>query len=226
MTFLEQAQLLLNELPFDVTITDVTGNVDEIQRVVDLLAAADYQIQNLYLDWNFLWTTHAGVTLVAGTSEYSAPSDLGDYDLESFFLDYTSNDFKNVKHLNYKDWRNNYGYGVKTNAKSDFFTIKPDNTIVLEPPPDDAYTLTYDYLVEPTKMSAKTDESTIPERYHRVAIARAKVWWANQEDMQELLADANSEFSILFPQLKAAELPGQSRNARADPEMLVQITEW
>ena len=225
-TFLQQAQELIDELPYAETLTDVTGNAEEIQRPIDLLARADYQIQNLYLDWKFLWTQHAGTTTVAGDYDIAAPSDLGDYDRDSFCLDRGTANFKQLEWLSYRNWRDTYDVGVRDNAVPDYFTINPDKVIILEPPPIAGKVLTYDYWVAPTRMSAKTDQSAIPERYRRVAIARAKIWWGAQEEAPEIQADAQQEYAAILAQLKAAELPGQERQSRAESETFVQVPEW
>ena len=86
--------------------------------------------------------------------------------------------------------------------------------------------LTYDYWIEPTIMTAKTDESAIPERYRRCAIARAKMWWGAQEEAPDILNDATQEYLQMLAQLKASQLPGQERQSRAEPDTLVQGVTW
>ena len=141
-------------------------------------------------------------------------------------MDKTGTDPTHLEWVPYKEMRDEYKIGSQTNARPNMFTIRPDNVILLNPPPLAGAVLTYDYFATPTKMTAKTDVSIIPARYQRVAIVRTKLWWARQEDAPELHQDALDEFNLIFAKLKAAELPGQERQSRVGAEVFVQENEW
>ena len=138
-TFLELAQQLRQELGVSGTgPTTVVSQVGTLKKVCDCIIEADYMIAILWADWNFLWKQWTPSATVSAT--YSAPSGLGKYDKESFYF---SIDDTCLTYVPYKKWRESYR--DSDTGTPDMFTIKPDNSVVLEPPPDTVGSLTADY---------------------------------------------------------------------------------
>jgi hypothetical protein len=211
MNFLELAQTVRQEVGISGTgPSTVVGQEGQLKVIVDFVAEADYQIQSLWHDWDFLWSQYSS-TLSTGTREPAVgkPTDFSNWDMRSFYLDYTSDDSTNLAPLSYVDWRADYRQGTATNSTPTYVVIQPDNNAIVDPPPDKAYTITADYWKTPTRMTANTDESAIPTQYHRIIVARAKSFWAEREEAPEILVASSAEYQDLLDKLESQSLPGQ-----------------
>lgn len=223
LTYLELCQKTRQECSIPgsgpASVTDQNGI---LQRIVTWVADADYMIQSAYADWNFLWAQWAETTIVS-TANYVAPSDLGSWDTESFYLDYTTSHSTPLKLVGYPDWRAKYRNGSQTASKPNQVTILPDRSVTLSPTPDGAYALTADYHTLPTRLTANTDTSAIPERFERAIIALAKTKFAEEEGSPVLLQNAMNEYVYWLEELKKHELPDQFGRAHARAgEMVVR----
>jgi len=228
-TFLQLAQQLQRDLGVSGTsVSAVTGQTGMLEKLVNWIADADEFIQSLYWDWKFLWSEYS-IATVAGNAAPTVPSDLGVWDRESFWLNYTLATKKKLQYMDYYEWRDSLGYGVKTNSKPSYITIKPDNSIILERPPDAAYTLTGEYWKTPTRMTANGDLSAIPAQFHRIIVVQAKLWYAEEEEITTVYQAADKELNGdergnlgLMDKLKSNQLPGQDvRRMAQSPSMTV-----
>tara|TARA_S200000501_G_scaffold106634_1_gene100088 strand:+ start:1632 stop:2318 length:687 start_codon:yes stop_codon:yes gene_type:complete len=226
MTFLELCQTVRQEVGISGTgPSTVVGQEGQLKVIVDFVAEADYQIQALWHDWNFLWSQYSS-TLSTGTRAPATtkPTDLGNWDMRSFYLDYTTDDSISLSTLSYVEWRADFRQGVATNDSPTYVVVQPDSSLIVDPPPDKAYTITADYWKTPTKMTANTDESVIPSQYHRIIVARAKTMWAEREEAPEILLGSSAEYQDLLDKLESQSLPGQRirRFGNLDMDEVVQ----
>ena len=220
-TYLELCQKVRQEVGVTGTgPTAVTSQTGMLQKIVNWVADADVEIQSRWFDWRFLWKQFSDSTIV-GTKDVSAPSDLGTWDEDSFYLDYTASTYRKMAVMDYRSWRDNYRNGTKTNAKPGWIIVRPDDAIILEPPPDAVYTLTADYWKAPTRMSANTSTTPIPTNYERIIVARAKIYYAEHENAPEVLIGATTEYNDLLDKMEAKYLDGQKSRRLARNENLV-----
>lgn len=208
MTYLEFCKKMVRDLGLKNSITTVTGQTGMNQKIVDWVADADNEIQTIWSDWDFLWAQYEE-TCIVGQLEYTKPSDLGTWDFDSFYLNYTSDDYVYLSMLDYRTWRKVYRQGTQTNDEPNLFVITPAKNIYLEPRPDDTHLLTADYWRSPTWMTANTDTSPIPSRFERIIIARAKIYYAEHEEFPTVFELATKEYADLLKRLEDAELPGR-----------------
>lgn len=195
--------------------SSVSGQTGILKKIVEWVADADEEIQSLWADWDFLWAQWSETT-IEGTAEYTKPSDLGTWDRESFYLDYSTDDHSKLTEMTYKDWRTRLRQGTKTNQQPAYFIIQPDQNIRLEAPPDDAYTLTADYWKTPTRLSDNSDTSVIPAQFERAIIELAKTKFAMDQGAQTILIAAQSAYLDWIGRLEAAQLPGHDRDRMAE----------
>ena len=116
MTFLELCQTVRQEVGVSGTgPTTVLNQEGQLKVIVDFVADSDFQIQILWEDWEFLWAQYSS-TLSTGVAApaVAKPTDLGTWDMRSFYLDYTTNESAFLAPLSYIDWRSNYRQGVAT----------------------------------------------------------------------------------------------------------------
>ena len=222
MTYLELCQKMIRDLGLQNTVNSVESQTGMSGKIVDWVADADVHIQSLWKDWNFLWSQFSSSTITS-TRGVSAPSDLGTWDRNSFYLDYTTDDYVHLQELSYLDWRENYGPGTQTDDEPNQFVMLPNKNLYLYPTPDGTYTLTADYWKSPTRMTINASVSPIPTRFQRIILAQAKIYYAEHDEFPTVFELATKELLELYTQLKSAELPGGSQSLRQStlPDQLV-----
>ena len=199
----------------------VTGQTGILEKIVGWVADADQETQGRWFDWDFLHVSTWSHNTIADTPTVAAPSDLGVWDRESFYLDYSTADNKQLSVLDYKEWRRDHRQGVQTSQSPDSVVILPDNSLRLQSPPDDVYSLSADYWKRPVKMVNNTDTSPIPEEYERIIVARAKIFYGEMQSVGEILASGQIEYDDLLDKLESKYLPDQKARRQSDPGMMV-----
>lgn len=65
-------------------VASVTGQTGMLANLVRWVADADVAIQRVATNWDFLYKTDFSVATVQGSSEYTKPTTLGDWDRSTF----------------------------------------------------------------------------------------------------------------------------------------------
>lgn len=231
--FLTLVQDLQREVGISgVAIPTVLGQTSIREKLVNWIADADIHIQKKHIDWKFLWGEYSQETVV-GNATPPVPSDLNVWDQDSFYLDYNTANNRKITPLDYFTWRKGQRQGVKSNAKPSQIVVKPDNSLQFTAPPDGIYTLTADYWKTPTKMVDDTDESAIPDDYRRIIVVQAKLWYAEQQEIETLFDKAYVELNGnsarremgLLQQLEAKFLIGQEGRTMGQGPQLTVVPE-
>lgn len=222
-TYLQLCQVAAKEcgLSNAVNLSAVTGKTGVMDLVIKWVAQADLETQSRWFDWDFLHVDSWSTATVIGTAAVAAPSDIGVWDQEAFYLNYTLATHKHLSVMPYKTWRRDYRQGVKTNAKPSHVVIHPNLSLTLESPPDAVYTLTGEYWSRPAKMTVDASESPVPEEYERIIVARAKMYYAEYEAAPEIMGSASVEYDDLLDKLEAKYLTNQIGRRMSDPGMMV-----
>lgn len=206
------------------SITSVTGNVGEKDRVVQWVSYADKEIQGLWFDWDFLHVSTFAANTVIGTAEVAAPSAIGVWDEDSFYLNFSLSTNQKLSPLEYKTWRKSYRQGVQTNKKPSSIVVMPDLSLKLEPKPDAVYSLTGDYWKKPEVMTGNTSTSPIPEEYERIIVVRALMLYAARQSAGEVFSSAETQYIILLDKLESKYLQNQSGRRMSDAgQMTVRV---
>ena len=211
MNALELAQLLRQEcgIAGAGTPTAFTGQTGEAKRVVDWVTQADLFVQSLEVNWKFLWKEFQQSTIV-GDPDISKPNDFDEWDPDSFYLDYTADDWVKLKvFTDYREWRTKWRQGTKTNEQPTRLVIRPDDDLILDWPPDKVYSLTGDYYRKPVALAVDADEPPYPSRYHRIIIAKGKEYYGIHEDAPEYVQEGIKEWNDIWPRLQASQVIGQ-----------------
>ena len=215
--------------PSSVTSTSLS---EEENAVVRYVAQADLDIQSRWFDWDFLWN-EATITVTASTStlvsgDTGFPTDLGNWKLDSFVYDKTSADYIILEYMRWNEYRDMYKYGTIDEDLPEVYSLKPDSSIDLYPTPSATSSISNEYWATPTALAADDDISAIPPRFHRIITARAKMYYAENEDAPEIMAGALAEFEDLLDKLEADQLPRQKNrrfSAAQDLDNFVVRTE-
>lgn len=202
--------------------TTVKNNTGEMEKLVEWVQLSDLELQSRWLDWDFLHVSNWSDQTIVGVPTVIAPDNIGAWDKESFYLNYSTANNSKLTVMDYKEWRNTLRQGVQINQRPTNVVIKPDLSLILQSPPDAVYTLTADYWKRPAKMVENTDTSPIPEEYERIIVARAKMMYAEDGGSMVLLQAAQIEYDDLLDKLEAKYLPSQRAMKRqSDAGMLV-----
>ena len=230
-TFLELCKDMARDVgipgsgPSSVTSTALS---EEENAVIRYVKKADVDIQSRWFDWDFLWS-EAGISTISGTSTLTStntgfPSALGNWKVDSFVWEKATDDYLVLDHMFWNEYRDTYKYGTVDSNGPEVYSIKPDNNIDLYPTPDAIKTISVEYWKTPTEMSIDASESPIPTRFHKIIIARAKIYYAENEDAPEVLEGALTEFEDLLDKLEADQLPRQKNRRFSQAQDLYNFT--
>lgn len=200
----------------------VKNNTGDYEKIVEWVALADQELQSRWFDWDFLHVSTWSTATIIGVPSVIAPDNLGTWDVDSFYLNYSLPSSAKLTSMDYKEWRKSMRQGTQINQQPVYVVVKPDLSLILQSPPNAVYTLTADYWKRPAKMVENTDTSPIPEEYERIIISRVKMMYAEDGGSMTLLQSAQIEFDDLLDKLEAKYLPSQRLMKRlSDAGMLV-----
>ncbi len=207
---------------------DATTLSEEENAVVRYVANADLDIQSRWFNWDFLWT-EATISAISGTSTLTSsntgfPTALGNWKLDSAVWNKSADTYQVLEYMEWDKYRYEYKYGSVASDTPEVFTVKPDNNIDLYPTPDATTAISFEYFATPTALAADSDVSAIPPRFHKIIIARAKIYYAENEDAPEILSGALTEFEDLLDKLEADQLPSQKNRRFSKVQDLFNYT--
>lgn len=196
--------------------SSTTGNTDpDLVNVVNWIAQANDYINNLHLDWDFLWVRFVGA-LSVGVDQAPLPTGTAMkvrvIDQLSAFLNFGTAQPTRLTWLNYQVARRRWMF-QKTANRPTFFTRRPDGVIELNYLPTLADAIQYDYWGVPSVLndgSGAQDSNVplLPADFHRIILVRAKLMYAEHEDAPEVMSGAAAEYKDLLEKLEAAYWPG------------------
>ena len=228
-TFLVLCQNMARDvgIPGTGPSTTVTTDLSEEETsVVRYINQADQDIQSRWFDWDFLWS-EADITATSGTSTLSSSNTgfpgtstigpLGNWKLDSLVWDKTSESYQILDYMAWNEYREMYKYGTIDSDVPEVFSTKPNGDLDLYPTPNAATTVSAEYWRTPVVMStildgettANSNTSAIPSRFHQIIVARAKMYYAENEDAPEILSGSVAEFEDLLNSLEADQLVRQ-----------------
>lgn len=208
------------------TLTTVAGASGEVQRFTDWIAQAWTEIQSKRDDWEWLRASNLlglGISFatVSGTMSYPLGTTAGTVGIASavfgkwadktFRLYTTSvgtNDETRLGCIPYDAWRDGYMISASraVRTRPDVIAIGPDKSLCLGPPPSSSYTVTGDYYLAPSAMSADTDTPTgLPAQFHMAIVYLAMTYYAGYEAAYEVLARGQGGYGTLMGRLEALQ---------------------
>jgi len=221
-TYLELCQDMARDVgipgtgPSSVTSSTLS---EEESAVVRYVAQANLDIESRWSNWDYLWatatmTTSQGIATLMSTNTDAGPGGgfpgaLGNWKLGSVVWDPTSDSYQPLEYEPWNEYRENYKYGTVDSDIPEVFSVHPDNTLDFYPTPSSSTVVQSEYWTVPVALAADADISAIPPRFHKIIIARAKMYYAENEDAPEIMAGSLAEFEDLLDKLEADQLPGQ-----------------
>lgn len=220
MTFLDLCKRLRREGGLSGTGPDaVTSTNSQDERVIGWVQEAWVDIQRMRPNWLFM-NVIATFDTATGVRDYLASdksiTDLSLWDKESFYVRdtaLTEDDQNALPYIDYREWRYSYrqGMATRTNDRPQMFTILPDNKLRMEPAPDKAYTLDFDYKRVAQNFAANGDTPTnLPDDFHMIIVWQALKYLADHENSPEHMDKAEMNFDNLLTRLEKEQLPDMS----------------
>lgn len=207
------------------TVATATGSLG---RIVGWVDQAWNELQTAHDDWDWMRSSRilgAGISFatVAGDPTYPlgtgagtvgvVETSFGKWDRDTFRCFTTTvgiNDENFLANISFDAWRNGYMFGAQQTVQTRPFVIAvgPDQSLNLGPPPNALYTITGDYFVAPSTMTADTDVPTgLPVRFHMLIVYYAMQKYAAYESAPEVEARAVKASNRMYAELQRARAP-------------------
>jgi hypothetical protein len=209
-TFLTICQRVARECGIPGTgPTTVTGQTDELLNVVSNVQAAWESIQNRHRSWDFFWRSWSFDT-VADTDSYALT--VGSETVAKVFaplqsyLKATGESAENlVNEMTWEDYRNTTG--TRSTGNPSKFCIRPDKKLILQPTPDDVYTITGDVQVTNQILSVDADEPLCDVDCRMAIVWKAVMNYAGYEEAGALYQFSEIKYRDAMSAMRARHLP-------------------
>lgn len=167
----------VNETPLtSANFSSAGGVYSSIKEAVN--ASIQYLNQEQF-EWPFNHNTY-DETLTAGDNRYSYQTGTKSIDYDTFRIQRNASlgtDTVWLKEITYEEYVQRGGIDAEYNTSDTgirsvprFVAQAPSEEYVIFPPPDQAYTLTYEYYAVPTDLSAYDDTMAPPDMFRHVIV--------------------------------------------------------
>ncbi len=184
-------------------LTSLTGQPEEINRLIDFINEAWMDLQVSREDWIWMRSS-ASCETIAGKATYSPAGDFGltdfaNWQKESFRNYVTSAGVVSEIHMEpirYEQWRNTYQFGAtrEVQTRPIEFTVTPTLSIGCGPTPSGEYTITGDYFRMPSELVLPDDTPGMPPQYHMMLVYRAMMYYGATEAATEVYQEGAIEY--------------------------------
>lgn len=216
MNYLELCQELARKAGISGSIVAVSGQSGEALRVVNWVGEAYLKIQNLHADWEFKRRDVLFPTIDNNntyTANAAGVADFGDWRHVDGWRCYATAsgvaDECGIPFCSYDRFKQVYGYGSNrlTRGRPQIITERPDQSLVLWPTPDAAYTIVGEQYRGPHLFTANEDVPLFPTKYHHAIVYRALMLYAQFEGDPSVYVSAQNEYNQEAAKLKRDFLP-------------------
>lgn len=217
-TFLQLCERLREEVGVQGTISTTANQAGMHLRLINYIKKANRKIQRRKANWKFLWAEWSITLSSFVDGELAGPDGMSMFDQTSFWLGAGTTDAVPLDYIDYKQWRDEYRNSYTDEGQPAFVTIKPNGRVALLPEPSatyDATILTADYWRKPVELVNDSQVSLIPEEFHDIIVAQAKVYFAEKANNTGLFQSAMLEHEEHYRELKAAQLPGNEDDGKS-----------
>lgn len=221
LTFLQLSSRLRQECGGSGTgPSSVVSQVGEYARFVTWIATADEDIQRSRNEWLFM---NRGFTVqtVANTAAYAPTSctdtttgvaiaNFRDWDKQKFKLYLTADGVageRSMDYMDYQTWYEIYNTHTQTASYPVDFTILANKSFSLGPKPYAIFTVSGEYQMSVTTMTANADVPLYPAEYHLLPMWKAMVAYGYYTGASELIQRGTAEAAKLMHQMERTQLP-------------------
>lgn len=205
----------------------VTSQTGENLRMVNWVAQAYTEIQELHQNWRWMRSTWT-VNTVAGTDAYAYTSVTDSrlsatIDRFSHWWVRDEDDCLNVKRylssagvgtegeltdIPWSNFRVLYKRGTQNNGFPAHVTVDPQNKLVFGPKPDDVYVMSGEYQMSPQTLAADADTPEMPTQFHMLVVYRAMEKYGAAKGAVEVFQRGSYEGGKMLRALELNQRPG------------------
>lgn len=222
-TYLQLVQAVARESGTVPNIGDpatLIGAAGRNLRIANWVADAYTDIQNDRGDWRWLEAEFSGET-ISGTQEYDSSAMGITSRFSKWIFDPTEDDGYWTIYLTsdgvaeegrmlFRDWhymRRNVLIGTQTSGKPAYITVRPDQSLVLYPVPDAAYTIRGRYYKSPQTLSVDADTPEMPAQFHRAIQWKALMMMSVFDEAMEQYSGFAAEYQRIMQKLIVHQTP-------------------
>lgn len=212
MTYLELCQRLRQEAGLSGTgPASVLSQTGEMKRIVDWVASAYEDIQNLHATWRFLRTDFSFST-IASTQDYLPTSvslsDFGSWIKNDIRIYSSVADEDSLEYCPWEIFRQAYYFGSNRTqtGRPTVITVKPNNALALWQIPNDVYTVNGEYYKTAQSMTANADSPLIPTRFQMIIVWKGLMHYGAYAGADEKYAHGSNEYKKLLALLEYDQL--------------------
>lgn len=212
MTYLELCQRLRQEAGLSGTgPASVLSQTGEMKRIVDWVASAYEDIQNLHATWRFLRTDFSFST-IASTQDYLPTSvslsDFGSWIKKDIRIYSSVADEDSLEYCPWEIFRQAYYFGSNRTqtGRPTVITVKPNNALALWQLPNDVYTVNGEYYKTAQSMTANADSPLIPTRFQMIIVWKGLMHYGAYAGADEKYAHGSNEYKKLLALLEYDQL--------------------
>lgn len=199
----------------------VTGQTGELANVVRWIRDANDDINNLWKDWKYLWgeydqsVTTASPPLPVGIS-------IRTWHRDSFWTNYGTAAGRKLTFVDWNVFRTNQANGARPGVPT-AFTIKPNNSLMLDRAPTVATPLHGEYWRRPAQLAVDGDTPAMPAEYHRIIVCRAAIMYGNREAAGEIISGMEAEYIDKLEKLQSDQLEAFRYDRMAGQDLPLQM---
>jgi hypothetical protein len=195
-----------------------TNQTGEYLRLVNWIDDAYKSIQIIHRTWQFLRKefsfpmvvgTPTYTPTVAGLTDFAGWVADSDGDSEDFRIYLTASDEQYMVYMPWDDFRQTYYMGSQRTqtGRPHVYTIKPDDTLMFFPIPDQIYTCLGEYYMTPDEMTLDTDVPIFPVRFHEIVLYRAMMFYGAYSQEPDKYSVGAAEYKKILRGLELSQLP-------------------
>lgn len=181
----------------------------------DVKNSVNKAIRDIYTDeetqWPFAWTEYSFTTLTDGTQIYTPDANANQINWDSFYVDADSlleQPYQKLDQMAWQVYLDEYRINDKAATTIDQYDTpyrvvrRPNNTILISPKADKAYTVKYEAYSYPTALEDYDDVPAIPETYEQVILDGAEYYANLFRDNYELASACEQRFQDGIHQMR------------------------
>jgi len=191
--------------------SSVAAQIGMDAKIVDWVNAAWYDIQSLHPNWRWMWKNDGAINTVASQREYDLAG-LG-FDINYIIRETPKRRPVGVpgsemwmQWYEYDDFRQTFLFGPLRYGIPIATTVTPAGNMLLDPIPNDIYEVFFEYHKKPALLVANNDTPDIPEKFHRMIVYKALMYYAAHDDALGVYQAAEKEYNAWERRLEAEQL--------------------
>lgn len=221
MNYLELCKDYVRELGIaggqgPVAVTNQTG---ELLNVTRWIRDATLWIDNLWIDWKYLWGAMDVSTALRTLPPPPDGSKVRRWDRSAVWVYYGTSRAKLLTWIEHSQFRQLYLARPLRTGTPTVFTITPAGDLVFDVQPAEAIPVHAEYWRRPVALAENTDVPAMPEEWHRIIIARAAIMYGNREAAGEIISGMEAEYVDLLEKLQSDQLAAFAQDRMAGQDL-------